>query len=722
MNELFDKLQKKKYDEVSTFISEHLDLDYNIKNETDTYLISYIIAVNNLELLDKILQTNVKLDILDPDNRSILYVPIKYNFIEIVVRLLKHEKTVIGMPIYAMEDGYKQIALHYAIIFKNLECIKLLLPLSNLSAIDDRKDSIVHMAVKTRNFDIIKLIIQNAPNLNAKNLYGETCLHVACRLSLYETVKFLMTQKIDIDCQEYEIYSTALHMACFSGNDNIVKLLLEKNADPNMQDITGATPLHICTKFKKITILHTLLSNKNSQKTIDANIVDESLNTPLHILLEDDISYNNIVDYAPYFELLIPLTNLNMTNKTGNTCLHGLCKSTIWKTFEKLLETKKLNIIVQNFQHIRPIDIIPEIDKPSFIELAVKSYVHTLITNNKKIWPTNWENKCSNNIIDCTKYAREKIMKLISDPPQNNKHCEIASFPKKKSTKNSQCGKIHIDVGKQTYLSTFTGLIIDVLCGFSYLTNKHKSLISISSHFDISDSLACKFSNEFSIKDRDCHFLTYCIISAGKSLFIHPNLKNIIQQCLDTKNEYIVVYLIIVINDNMSHANILLYSKKTNEIERFDPMGYAPYIRNDGAYLDNKLDTYFSNVIKNSKYVRQKEYMSNIGMQKIELTEPYNTYIGDPLGFCAVWSIWYVDMRLSYPDVQRKKLIKYITQQFTNQQLYYRTVIRNYSKNITDLRDSIFNKVNININIWKNYEYTVNEFDTFISELKKNQK
>jgi hypothetical protein len=111
--------------------------------------------------------------------------------------------------------------------------------------------------------------------------------------------------------------------------------------------------------------------------------------------------------------------------------------------------------------------------------------------------------------------------------------------------------------------------------------------------------------------------------------------------------------------------------------------------------------------------------MTSMGIQKIDVTENYNEYIGDPNGYCASWSIWYVDMRMNYPNISRNKLILYIAQQINVKHMKFRSVIRNYSKNITDIRDKIFKKHNIDINHYRNDDYDTNTINSVINELNK---
>ena len=43
-----------------------------------------------------------------------------------------------------------------------------------------------------------------------------------------------------------------------------------------------------------------------------------------------------------------------------------------------------------------------------------------------------------------------------------------------------------------------------------------------------------------------------------------------------------------------------------------------------------------------------------------------------------------------------------LKKEIVNSNYSYKKLIRNYSKNITEIRDDVLNKINININEWKN--------------------
>ena len=72
-----------------------------------------------------------------------------------------------------------------------------------------------------------------------------------------DIVKFLLTQKIDINAQTLNFKDTALNLAVQEGHEEIVKLLLNAHADPNLKncEIIKVSINGIHQKFMKIPFL-----------------------------------------------------------------------------------------------------------------------------------------------------------------------------------------------------------------------------------------------------------------------------------------------------------------------------------------------------------------------------------------------------------------------------------------------------------------------------------
>ena len=144
------------------------------------------------------------------------------------------------------------------------------------------------------------------------------------------------------------------------------------------------------------------------------------------------------------------------------------------------------------------------------------------------------------------------------------------------------------------------------------------------------------------------------------------------------------------------------------EIERFEPHGSDPPV--DLNYDANLLDTilidkFNSNEFNHKihfKYFRPKDYLPKIGFQIKEINELQNDYIGDPNGFCALWCIWWADLRLSNPTISRQNLVKLLFKELIHGKYLFKKIIRDYSFYVTESRDKMLSKANININEWVN--------------------
>lgn len=110
-------------------------------------------------------------------------------------------------------------------------------------------------------------LLKNGADTDAINISkGYDVLIIAAEAESYDVVKYILDhhdrmeslKKIDVNYQSYNTTkTTALHEAVCTGNLNIVKLLLEHNANPNLIDCYDVTPLDIANKH--------IESEKNSE-------------------------------------------------------------------------------------------------------------------------------------------------------------------------------------------------------------------------------------------------------------------------------------------------------------------------------------------------------------------------------------------------------------------------------------------------------------------------
>jgi ankyrin repeat protein len=136
----------------------------------------------------------------------------------------------------------------------NYETLKTKLNKENIYTLNDRDESLLHIAIdKGCELKIIKLLIEMGSDINYNNTYsGYSVLHIAVEYNNEELVKLLLSYK-EIEKELITMnYETALHIACKYNNYNIVKLLVESGSEINQYNNKGILPIGL-TNSKKIT-------------------------------------------------------------------------------------------------------------------------------------------------------------------------------------------------------------------------------------------------------------------------------------------------------------------------------------------------------------------------------------------------------------------------------------------------------------------------------------
>lgn len=130
------------------------------------------------------------------------------------------------------------------------------------------------------------------------------------------------------------------------------------------------------------------------------------------------------------------------------------------------------------------------------------------------------------------------------------------------------------------------------------------------------------------------------------------------------------------------HANMLIFNKVTGELEHFEPHGlelnkesYNP----EGLY--EQVRTVFKGKVK--KYLSPFQICPK-NMQFFQSVETDEVgFLGDH-GHCAVWCLWYADVRLSNPKVPRNDVIRLAMQKLLDMGSL-RMFIWNYEKHFSHI-------------------------------------
>jgi hypothetical protein len=209
------------------------------------------------------------------------------------------------------------------------------------------------------------------------------------------------------------------------------------------------------------------------------------------------------------------------------------------------------------------------------------------------------------------------------------------------------------------------------------------------------------------------------MIWVNKKLYLINEFFDKISECKNKNSNFIVIPLGIEMKEG-SHANYIVYDLNKNTVERFEPHGSTtpPGLNYDPDLLDEILALRFKSFDEKIEYYSPKDFLPKIGFQMMDMMENKQKRIGDPGGFCALWSIWYIDMRMIYKDLNPKELVNLLIDTIKKQNVSVKNMIRNYALNIIKDRDDILNKAGLDINDWLNDQYIDTQIDEVIRYIK----
>ena len=186
-------------------------------------------------------------------------------------------------------------------------------------------------ACKYGDLDKVKKLIDKGANVNAKNEYGWTPLHIAAWKGHPKVVKLLIKAGAKVNATKDDGW-TPLHLAARWGNTEISKLLIDKGANVNATNDDGDTPLHYAAKYGHIEIVE---------------ILEQAMNEGCSVMTQEQLNEDLIqaCRYGKYdvAEYLIEKVANVINYKNGNTPLHwAACNgyTEIVKLLEQAVDTR----------------------------------------------------------------------------------------------------------------------------------------------------------------------------------------------------------------------------------------------------------------------------------------------------------------------------------------------------------------------------------------------
>jgi ankyrin repeat protein len=233
-------------------------------------------------LLDEITDINVIYEhVMTPLNAAV-----KSGNLEIVILLLNK-----GANIEAC-DIYGRTSLHYAIESGNLEMVDFLIKNeANIDVLGPSGLTVMHYAVLSGKIDLVR-DKRFAAHINTLDRLNRSPLHIALLRGISDISLYLLGE-YEGGVNANDTYGYAmLHYAVIRSMLDVVKKIVEKGGDVNVQDSRGNTPLHWAAQHGYTSVVDFLCHECNA----NTNVKNNEGQTPLDLLTTSVYNRPAIVD------------------------------------------------------------------------------------------------------------------------------------------------------------------------------------------------------------------------------------------------------------------------------------------------------------------------------------------------------------------------------------------------------------------------------------------
>ncbi|GAB1393381.1 ankyrin repeat domain-containing protein [Rhodocyclaceae bacterium] len=125
----------------------------------------------------------------------------------------------------------------------------------DVNTTDPQGNSLLTIAVRGNNLELVRFLLDNRANPQRKNRYGDTALMIAALQGRTEIVRLMVERKIDLNHDGWN----PLHYAAFEGHADIISILLASGADINLKAPNAYTALMLAAKRGHLEAVRTLV-------------------------------------------------------------------------------------------------------------------------------------------------------------------------------------------------------------------------------------------------------------------------------------------------------------------------------------------------------------------------------------------------------------------------------------------------------------------------------
>lgn len=177
------------------------------------------------------------------------------------------------------------------------------------------------------------------------------------------------------------------------------------------------------------------------------------------------------------------------------------------------------------------------------------------------------------------------------------------------------------------------------------------------------------------IYNHDEYFLHWYVkqndMNYARNLYFSNIFINYIKECLNrTKPKYIIFPIILhdpsslydnnyITNLNLNHMVVFIYDTEKKIMEYFDPTNNSKYY--DVNLLPDVFLKMINNMLTIQHFINVNEYDDNkLGIQTIQENEVNNENkkIGETIGLCGIYVIWFIEQRILFEHENANNIIK----------------------------------------------------------------
>ena len=249
---------KREHTEIVKYLLEKTSSDPNIKTFSEQTCLHAASASGNVKLV-AYLSNMICVNTRDAEGTTPLHIACRAGHISVVQFFIDKQKSD-----FSILTNNGSSYLHEACASGKVEIIECIIDhcICHLNVKDCNGLTPLLIACQGNNLELVKYLITKGCERTCKTHDGRSCFHVACYYGNTDLVKFFASEYPKDDIESKDSFGiTPMHLACQEGHIEIIKILFEqKHCDLKYQANNGRTCLHAAISTGKLEVVEYISS------------------------------------------------------------------------------------------------------------------------------------------------------------------------------------------------------------------------------------------------------------------------------------------------------------------------------------------------------------------------------------------------------------------------------------------------------------------------------